>query len=56
MRPFCQITLTTGFHVLVDVEKNIYYQMSSFNESVGLGLMKTDAIEFVKYPCVCIFH
>ena len=33
------------------VEKNIYYQMSSFNESVGLGLLKTDAIEFVKYPC-----
>ena len=32
-------------------EKNIYYQMSSFNESAGLGLLKTDAIEFVKYPC-----
>jgi len=23
--------------------------MSSFNESAGLGLLKTDAIEFVKY-------
>jgi hypothetical protein len=32
------------------VEKNIHYQMSSFNESAGLGLLKTDAIEFVKYP------
>lgn len=25
--------------------------MSSFNESVGLGYLKTHAIEFVKYPC-----
>lgn len=24
--------------------------MSSFNESVGLGYLKTHAIEFVKYP------
>jgi len=24
--------------------------MSSFNESVGLGYLKTNAIEFVKYP------
>lgn len=26
--------------------------MSSFNESVGLGYLKTHAIEFVKYPNV----
>lgn len=26
--------------------------MSSFNESVGLGYLKTHAIEFVKYPCI----
>jgi hypothetical protein len=26
--------------------------MSSFNESVGLGYLKTHAIEFVKYPYV----
>jgi len=28
--------------------------MSSFNESAGLGLLKTDAIEFVKYPCISL--
>ena len=28
----------------------MHYHMSSFNESAGLGLLKTDAIEFVKYP------
>lgn len=26
--------------------------MSSFNESVGLGYLKTNAIEFVKYPLI----
>uniref|UniRef100_UPI0037E900AF 1-phosphatidylinositol 4,5-bisphosphate phosphodiesterase beta-4-like isoform X2 n=1 Tax=Semicossyphus pulcher TaxID=241346 RepID=UPI0037E900AF len=30
-------------------EKNIYHNMSSFNESVGLGYLKTNAIEFVNY-------
>ncbi|XP_031437217.1 1-phosphatidylinositol 4,5-bisphosphate phosphodiesterase beta-4 isoform X2 [Clupea harengus] len=30
-------------------EKNIHHNMSSFNESVGLGYMKTNAIEFVNY-------
>lgn len=40
-------------------ERNIHHNMSSFNESVGLGYLKTNAIEFVKYPstplpmCVC---
>lgn len=33
-------------------ERNIHYNMSSFNESVGLGYLKTHAIEFVKYPYV----
>lgn len=33
------------------LERNIHYNMSSFNESVGLGYLKTHAIEFVKYPC-----
>uniref|UniRef100_A0A8B9JT30 Phosphoinositide phospholipase C n=1 Tax=Astyanax mexicanus TaxID=7994 RepID=A0A8B9JT30_ASTMX len=28
-------------------EKNIHHNMSSFNESVGLGYLKTNAIEFV---------
>ena len=27
--------------------------MSSFNESTGLGYLKTDAIELVKYPSGC---
>ncbi|XP_018422095.1 PREDICTED: 1-phosphatidylinositol 4,5-bisphosphate phosphodiesterase beta-4 isoform X3 [Nanorana parkeri] len=30
-------------------EKNVHYNMSSFNESVGLGYLKTHAIEFVNY-------
>ncbi|XP_067900445.1 1-phosphatidylinositol 4,5-bisphosphate phosphodiesterase beta-4 [Heterodontus francisci] len=30
-------------------ERNIHYNMSSFNESVGLGYLKTHAIEFVNY-------
>uniref|UniRef100_A0A3B3CKQ8 1-phosphatidylinositol 4,5-bisphosphate phosphodiesterase n=2 Tax=Oryzias melastigma TaxID=30732 RepID=A0A3B3CKQ8_ORYME len=30
-------------------ERNIHYNMSSFNESVGLGYLKTNAIEFVNY-------
>lgn len=32
-------------------DRNVHYNMSSFNESVGLGYLKTHAIEFVKYPC-----
>lgn len=31
-------------------ENVIHYHMSSFNETTGLGLLKTDPIEFVKYP------
>nr|XP_043904919.1 1-phosphatidylinositol 4,5-bisphosphate phosphodiesterase beta-4-like isoform X2 [Solea senegalensis] len=30
-------------------ERNIHHNMSSFNESVGLGYLKTNAIEFVNY-------
>ncbi|XP_075452136.1 1-phosphatidylinositol 4,5-bisphosphate phosphodiesterase beta-4 isoform X1 [Ascaphus truei] len=30
-------------------ERSIHYNMSSFNESVGLGYLKTHAIEFVNY-------
>uniref|UniRef100_A0A8C3A439 Phosphoinositide phospholipase C n=1 Tax=Cyclopterus lumpus TaxID=8103 RepID=A0A8C3A439_CYCLU len=30
-------------------ELNIHHNMSSFNESVGLGYLKTNAIEFVNY-------
>ncbi|KAI2652383.1 1-phosphatidylinositol 4,5-bisphosphate phosphodiesterase beta-4 [Labeo rohita] len=37
-----------GFEVAE--ERNIHHNMSSFNESVGLGYLKTNAIEFVKYP------
>lgn len=33
-------------------EKNIHHNMSSFNESVALGYLRTNAIEFVKYPLV----
>ncbi|VDK34487.1 unnamed protein product [Taenia asiatica] len=37
-----------GFDVAED--ENIHYHMSSFSETVALGLMKNEAIEFVKYP------
>ncbi|CDQ92884.1 unnamed protein product, partial [Oncorhynchus mykiss] len=37
-------------------ERNIHHNMSSFNESVGLGYLKTNAIEFVKYPLVQCQH
>ncbi|KAM9782942.1 1-phosphatidylinositol 4,5-bisphosphate phosphodiesterase beta-4 [Neosynchiropus ocellatus] len=30
-------------------EKNVHHNMSSFNESVGLGYLKTNALEFVNY-------
>ncbi|XP_068088624.1 1-phosphatidylinositol 4,5-bisphosphate phosphodiesterase beta-4 isoform X8 [Hyperolius riggenbachi] len=30
-------------------EKNVHFNMSSFNESVGLGYLKTHALEFVNY-------
>lgn len=33
-----------------NAETNIHHNMSSFNESVGLGYLRTNAIEFVKYP------
>ncbi|XP_029449368.1 1-phosphatidylinositol 4,5-bisphosphate phosphodiesterase beta-4 [Rhinatrema bivittatum] len=36
-----------GFHVAE--ERNLHFNMSSFNESVGLGYLKTHAIEFVNY-------
>uniref|UniRef100_H2ZUJ3 Phosphoinositide phospholipase C n=1 Tax=Latimeria chalumnae TaxID=7897 RepID=H2ZUJ3_LATCH len=37
-----------GFNA-AEVERNIHHNMSSFNESVGLGYLKTHAIEFVNY-------
>lgn len=37
-------------------ERNIHHNMSSFNESVGLGYLKTHAIEFVKYPFTSSSH
>ncbi|XP_056423821.1 1-phosphatidylinositol 4,5-bisphosphate phosphodiesterase beta-4 isoform X3 [Hyla sarda] len=36
-----------GFKLAED--RNIHFNMSSFNESVGLGYLKTHAIEFVNY-------
>ena len=41
-------------------ERGIHYHMSSFNENTGLGYLKSQAVEFVKYPfcsqdflCLC---
>ena len=36
----------------VFAEKNLSYQISSFNESTGFGLLKASPVEFVKYPFV----
>lgn len=42
--------------VFLFLERNIHHNMSSFNESVGLGYLKTHAIEFVKYPFTSLCH
>lgn len=42
--------------VCLFLEKNIHHNMSSFNESVGLGYLKTNAIEFVKYPLTLVLR
>lgn len=44
---YAQAVKFTGFEEAE--EKNIHYNMSSFNESVGLGYLRTNAIEFVNY-------
>ncbi|OON20455.1 Phosphatidylinositol-specific phospholipase C, X domain protein [Opisthorchis viverrini] len=36
-------------------EKNLHFHMSSFSETISLGLMKNQAIEYVKYPEFDIF-
>merc|ERR1739848_912630 len=39
-----------GFHGFdVAEERNVSYNMSSFNENTGLGYLKTSAIELVNY-------
>lgn len=45
-----QLLLTVHIFIHFLSERNIHHNMSSFNESVGLGYLKTNAIEFVKYP------
>ncbi|KAH9495022.1 1-phosphatidylinositol 4,5-bisphosphate phosphodiesterase beta-4 [Bulinus truncatus] len=37
-------------------ERNIQYHMSSFNENTGLGYLKTQALEFVKYPSLTCYN
>nr|CUU00320.1 hypothetical transcript [Hymenolepis microstoma] len=37
-------------------EENLHYHMSSFSETVALGLMKNEAIEFVKYPFPLVYY
>lgn len=50
-------TAVTVSFFFYSAEKNLHFQMSSFNESAGLGLLKTDAIEFVKYVlCTLSIH
>lgn len=36
------------------IERNIHHNMSSFGETVALGYLKQEAIEFVKYPSLFI--
>uniref|UniRef100_A0A8C6LI67 1-phosphatidylinositol 4,5-bisphosphate phosphodiesterase n=1 Tax=Nothobranchius furzeri TaxID=105023 RepID=A0A8C6LI67_NOTFU len=45
----CVIIPMFSSHPSCVSERNIYHNMSSFNESVGLGYLKTNAIEFVNY-------
>ncbi len=42
------VILPLTLHVFID--DNVHFHMSSFSETVALGLMKNEAIEFVKYP------
>ncbi|XP_039259634.2 1-phosphatidylinositol 4,5-bisphosphate phosphodiesterase beta-4-like [Styela clava] len=44
---YCQSVKFQGFEYAE--EQKLSYQMSSFSESVGIGLLKTSAIEFVNY-------
>ncbi|KAL2099324.1 hypothetical protein ACEWY4_005804 [Coilia grayii] len=44
---YAQAVKFLGFEVAE--ENNIHHNMSSFNETAGLGLLKTSAIEFVNY-------
>ncbi|XP_062864064.1 1-phosphatidylinositol 4,5-bisphosphate phosphodiesterase beta-4 [Trichomycterus rosablanca] len=44
---YAQAVKFLGFEEAED--KNIHFNMSSFNESVGLGYLRTNAIEFVNY-------
>ncbi|XP_072030840.1 1-phosphatidylinositol 4,5-bisphosphate phosphodiesterase beta-4-like isoform X2 [Amphiura filiformis] len=44
---YAQPVKFSGFDV--SEERNFHYQMSSFNESVGLGYIRTSCIEFVNY-------
>jgi hypothetical protein len=37
--------------IVLLADRCMYFHMSSFNENVGLGYLKTQATEFVKYPC-----
>lgn len=34
---------------VIEIEKNIHHNMSSFAENTGLGYLKSQAIEFVNY-------
>ncbi|KAG7153698.1 1-phosphatidylinositol 45-bisphosphate phosphodiesterase-like, partial [Homarus americanus] len=44
---YCQPVKFQGFDVAE--EKNVHHNMSSFSETMGLGYLKTQAIEFVNY-------
>ncbi|KAK3893424.1 hypothetical protein Pcinc_002748 [Petrolisthes cinctipes] len=44
---YCQPVKFQGFDV--GEEKNVHHNMSSFSETMGLGYLKTQAIEFVNY-------
>uniref|UniRef100_A0A673G9F2 Phosphoinositide phospholipase C n=1 Tax=Sinocyclocheilus rhinocerous TaxID=307959 RepID=A0A673G9F2_9TELE len=52
---FCTLFKTRGLicflmmFLCLSTENNIHHNMSSFNESVGLGYLRTNAIEFVNY-------
>lgn len=55
-RSFCHVYLVSHAFATLFSERGIHYHMSSFNENTGLGYLKTQAIEFVKYPFPLKFH
>jgi len=51
-----QVTINAGYLITFIAEKNLSYNISSFNESTGFGLLKASPVEFVRYPFQLLTH